>query len=118
MPAAALVSDVEFYEDYPSRYNVDVGRRHRWIRGDWQIMRWLLPWVPGAEEQRIANPLSAFVAVENLRQSAAQPRPGGAAASSCSATLAVGASELGGLGRAAGPRDHHASRDCCRRWSN
>ncbi len=34
---SALVSDVEFYEEYPSRYNVDIDRRHRWIRGDWQI---------------------------------------------------------------------------------
>ncbi|MEO6244140.1 MAG: cyclic beta 1-2 glucan synthetase, partial [Opitutaceae bacterium] len=40
---SALVSDVEFYEEYPSRYKVDVDRRHRWIRGDWQISPWLLP---------------------------------------------------------------------------
>ena len=43
---SALVSDVELYEDYPSRYNVDIDRRHRWIRGDWQITHWLLPRYP------------------------------------------------------------------------
>ena len=25
------------YEEYPSRYSADVSRRHRWIRGDWQL---------------------------------------------------------------------------------
>ena len=46
---SALVSDVELFEEYPSRYNVDIDRRHRWIRGDWQITQWLLPRVPGSD---------------------------------------------------------------------
>src|SRR5678810_326252 len=45
---AGLVSDVQLYEDYPSRYAIDVKRRHRWIRGDWQLLPWVLPWVPRA----------------------------------------------------------------------
>ena len=80
----ALVSDVKFYEEYPSRYLVDVGRRHRWIRGDWQIMPWLLPWVPGRKRRRIANPLSAlswWKIFDNLRRSlvpgCAAPFPAG-----------------------------------------
>ncbi len=40
---SALVSDVTLYEDHPSSYAADVNRRHRWIRGDWQIAGWLLP---------------------------------------------------------------------------
>ena len=44
---AGLLTDVQLYEEYPSRYSADVSRRHRWIRGDWQIARWLLPRVPG-----------------------------------------------------------------------
>jgi cyclic beta-1,2-glucan synthetase len=43
---SALLSDVELYEEFPSRYPADVSRRRRWIRGDWQISWWLLPWVP------------------------------------------------------------------------
>ncbi|MEO5963120.1 MAG: glucoamylase family protein [Thermomonas sp.] len=43
---AGLISDVRLYEDYPSRYAADVKRRERWIRGDWQLLPWLLPWVP------------------------------------------------------------------------
>jgi cyclic beta-1,2-glucan synthetase len=69
---SALVSDVEFYEEYPSRYNVDVDRRHRWIRGDWQITQWLLPRVPGSDARRIANPLSVlsqWKIFDNLRRS-------------------------------------------------
>jgi len=51
---------------------VDVDRRHRWIRGDWQIARWLLPQVPGAEDRRVANPLSMLSQckiLDNLRRS-------------------------------------------------
>src|ERR1017187_2197611 len=57
---SALVSDVELYEEYPSRYNTDINRRHRWIRGDWQIAQWLLPRVPGPDARRIANPWSGL----------------------------------------------------------
>ncbi|MBL9190934.1 MAG: hypothetical protein JNJ82_01170, partial [Opitutaceae bacterium] len=69
---SALVSDVELYEEYPSRYTVDVDRRHRWIRGDWQITPWLLPRVPGSDARRVANPLSAlsrWKIFDNLRRS-------------------------------------------------
>ena len=68
----ALVTDVKFYEEYPARYNVDVDRRHRWIRGDWQIMEWLLPWVPGSDGRYIGNPLSSlswWKIFDNLRRS-------------------------------------------------
>jgi hypothetical protein len=37
---AGTLSDVPLYEEYPSRYSADVSRRHRWIRGDWQIAQW------------------------------------------------------------------------------
>lgn len=69
---SALVSDVEFYEEHPSRYNVDIDRRHRWIRGDWQITQWLLPKVPGSDARRITNPLSVlsqWKIFDNLRRS-------------------------------------------------
>ena len=69
---SGLVCDVEFYEEFPSRYNVDMDRRYRWIRGDWQITQWLLPRVPGADARRIANPLSGisqWKIFDNLRRS-------------------------------------------------
>src|SRR5947208_12690390 len=67
-----LVSDVTLYEEYPSRYEIDAVRRHRWIRGDWQILPWLLPRVPDAEGRGIRNPISAvswWKIFENLRRS-------------------------------------------------
>jgi cyclic beta-1,2-glucan synthetase len=69
---AGLLSDVLLYEEYPSRYSADVSRRHRWIRGDWQIARWLLPGVPGPEGSRRKNPLSGlsrWKIFDNLRRS-------------------------------------------------
>jgi cellobiose phosphorylase len=69
---AALLSDVQLYEDYPARYRADMDRRHRWIRGDWQLMGWLLPRVPGFGAQRQKNPLSALSVwklFDNLRRS-------------------------------------------------
>jgi cyclic beta-1,2-glucan synthetase len=69
---SGLVSDVEFFEEFPSRYNVDVDRRHRWIRGDWQILPWLLPWVPGGKTRRVPTPLtslSRWKIADNLRRS-------------------------------------------------
>ncbi|HEY7885251.1 MAG TPA: cyclic beta 1-2 glucan synthetase, partial [Cellvibrionaceae bacterium] len=69
---SGLLSDVELYEEYPTRYSADVSRRHRWIRGDWQIAGWLLPRVPGAGQSRQKNPLSRlsqWKIFDNLRRS-------------------------------------------------
>jgi cellobiose phosphorylase len=69
---SALLSDVELYEDFPSRYLTDVGRRHRWMRGDWQIAWWLLPWVPALASRWVTNPISAlswWKIFDNLRRS-------------------------------------------------
>jgi cellobiose phosphorylase len=68
---SALVSDVILYEDYPAAYSADASRRARWIRGDWQIARWLFGAVPGPDGPR-ANPLSLlsrWKIGDNLRRS-------------------------------------------------
>jgi cyclic beta-1,2-glucan synthetase len=73
---AALVSDILLFEDYPSSYAGDVSRRHRWIRGDWQITSWLLPRVPDAHGRSASNPLSAlsrWKILDNLRRSLVAP---------------------------------------------
>ena len=69
---SGLVSDVVLFEDFPAAYPVDVSRRHRWIRGDWQIACWVLPWVPGADGCRAGNSISAlsrWKIFDNLRRS-------------------------------------------------
>src|SRR6185503_11015042 len=71
---AGLLSDVELYEEYPSSYSADVSRRHRWIRGDWQIARWLFPRVPVEGKKTQPNPLSRlsqWKIFDNLRRSVA-----------------------------------------------
>ncbi len=69
---AGLLSDVQLYEEYPSSYRSDVSRRHRWIRGDWQIARWLLPDIPVPDRRRRKNSLSMlsrWKIFDNLRRS-------------------------------------------------
>jgi cyclic beta-1,2-glucan synthetase len=69
---AGVVSDVILLEEYPSAYSADVSRRHRWMRGDWQITPWLLPRVPGTDARRVGNPISAlsrWKILDNLRRS-------------------------------------------------
>ena len=46
---AGLATDVIVYDDYPSSYVAYTRRKHRWIRGDWQLLPWLGPMVPSAE---------------------------------------------------------------------
>jgi cyclic beta-1,2-glucan synthetase len=70
-----LVSDIEVFDGFPSRYDADARRQHRWVRGDWQISSWLLPKVPTAEGT-IANSLSAlsrWKILDNLRRSLIAP---------------------------------------------
>ncbi len=74
---SGLLCDVQLYEEHPSTYRADISRRHRWIRGDWQLVGWLLPLVPGPGKRRLAKSAVGALAVEALRQPAAQPRPAG-----------------------------------------
>jgi cyclic beta-1,2-glucan synthetase len=39
---AGLISDITLIEDYPQNYYEQVARQRRWIRGDWQLLPWLL----------------------------------------------------------------------------
>jgi cyclic beta-1,2-glucan synthetase len=73
---AGLVSDIEIIEDYPSHYSAHNRRKHRWLRGDWQITEWLLPRVPDESGRRAPNPLSVisrWKILDNLRRSLVEP---------------------------------------------
>jgi cyclic beta-1,2-glucan synthetase len=65
---AALVSDVELVEEFPSRYDVELARQHRWVRGDWQ----LLPFIFG-RSGRAVPPLGRWKMLDNLRRSLSAP---------------------------------------------
>ena len=79
---SALVTDVDLIEEHPTSITVEASRRHRWVRGDWQLAGWLLPRVagpPGAEgdsTRRVLNPLAAlnrWKLLDNLRRSLVPP---------------------------------------------
>ncbi len=73
---AALLSDVQLLDGYPTTYAAHAARQHRWVRGDWQIARWLLPRVPNSSGQLVPNrlPLMARYRIfDNLRRSLVPP---------------------------------------------
>jgi cyclic beta-1,2-glucan glucanotransferase len=73
---AALVTDVEFLDDYPSHYDSYAKRQHRWTRGDWQIARWLFRRVRDARNRPVRNRLpliSRWKILDNLRRSLVAP---------------------------------------------
>lgn len=72
---AALVTDVEVIDDYPSSLLAHARRLHRWVRGDWQILTWLLPFVPtrdGFARNRLPW-RSRWKILDNLRRSLTPP---------------------------------------------
>lgn len=71
----ALVSDLELVDDYPSSVLTHARRQHRWIRGDWQILYWLFPFVPSRRGLK-RNPLpliGRWKILDNLRRSLIAP---------------------------------------------
>ena len=74
---AGLASDVEVVEDYPARYDVGAARHHRWARGDWQ----LLPWIvglgprPGGSDGKVASisSIGRWKMLDNLRRTLSAP---------------------------------------------
>ncbi|MFN7995245.1 MAG: glucoamylase family protein [Bryobacteraceae bacterium] len=73
---AGLVSDIELIDDYPSHFSAYSRRKHRWVRGDWQTLRWLLDRVPDRTGSLSPNPtsvISRWKIVDNLRRSLLEP---------------------------------------------
>jgi hypothetical protein len=69
--SSALVTDIQVPEEFPSTYVSNMARRHRWWRGDWQNIRWLLPNISLAPGSRVRNPISAvgyWRVIDNARR--------------------------------------------------
>ncbi len=62
---AGLVTDIELFEHAPSHYGVASARQHRWARGDWQ----LLPWILGTRIPVIGR----WKMMDNLRRTLSAP---------------------------------------------
>ena len=66
-----LATDILIMDGYPSKYNSFTNRLSRWIRGDWQITKWLTNKINNGEKE-IKNPLnllSKYKIFDNLRRS-------------------------------------------------
>jgi cyclic beta-1,2-glucan synthetase len=72
---AALLSDVEVLDSYPTTYVAWAARQHRWVRGDWQIASWLLPFTPaiGGRRPNVLPPIARYKIFDNLRRSLTPP---------------------------------------------
>ncbi|MDT8311372.1 MAG: glucoamylase family protein [Methylophaga sp.] len=79
---SALITDIDLIESHPASYTLEASRRHRWIRGDWQLIGWLLPTVLCSKRTDTTtktwqkNPLSVlsrWKLLDNLRRSLVAP---------------------------------------------
>jgi cyclic beta-1,2-glucan synthetase len=69
---SGYLSDVLLYEEDPSQYLADIKRRKRWIRGDWQLISWLMPIIKennGTYSWNYLSILSKWKILDNLRRS-------------------------------------------------
>ena len=73
---AGLATDIEVIDDYPSHWSAYSRRKHRWVRGDWQIAQWLFSRVPNETGRLVTSPVSAisrWKIFDNLRRSLVEP---------------------------------------------
>ena len=66
---AGLASDIDVVEEFPARYDVAAARQHRWARGDWQ----LLPWILGRGDASALPLIGRWKMLDNLRRSLSAP---------------------------------------------
>src|SRR5450830_1880490 len=73
---AGLVTDVELFDEYPSNYLVSASRQHRWARGDWQLLPWIIGRARDAtgSASRPSMPgVARWKMVDNLRRTMSAP---------------------------------------------
>ena len=73
---AGLVTDVELFDEFPSNYLVSAARQHRWARGDWQLLPWILGRARDAAGGRGRSSLPGIARwkmVDNLRRTLSAP---------------------------------------------
>jgi len=73
---AGLATDVDLFEEFPTNYEVAARRHHRWVRGDWQLLPWILGHArdTAGRQQRVRIPTHGrWKMLDNLRRSLAAP---------------------------------------------
>jgi cyclic beta-1,2-glucan synthetase len=68
----AAVSDITVIEDAPFHADVAASRVHRWTRGDWQLLPFLLPLPPHTARHRL-RAINRWKMFDNLRRSLVTP---------------------------------------------
>ncbi len=77
---AGLVTDVEFFDEFPSNYLVSAARQHRWARGDWQLLPWILgraTTATGRRSRSSIHGIARWKMVDNLRRTLSPPLDAG-----------------------------------------
>ncbi|MDP3340557.1 GH36-type glycosyl hydrolase domain-containing protein [Frigidibacter sp.] len=64
---AGLASDIDVVDEFPARYDVAARRQHRWVRGDWQLLPWLVRRGSGL------TALGRWKMLDNLRRAVVAP---------------------------------------------
>ena len=73
---AGLVTDIEFFDEFPSHYEVAAARQHRWARGDWQLLPWIIGRArdtSGARVRTSISLISRWKMLDNLRRTLSAP---------------------------------------------
>jgi cyclic beta-1,2-glucan synthetase len=65
---AGLVSDLELFEQFPSSYEVSASRQHRWARGDWQLLPWIVSMQAAGTIPTRLPAIARWKMLDNLRR--------------------------------------------------
>ena len=71
-----LATDIELFEEFPSRYAAIAARQDRWARGDWQLLPWLLGVhrvAVGSGESIKIPAIGRWKMLDNLRRTLSAP---------------------------------------------